>query len=198
MTDPVTKTEALALFSFETFGLWSETAKIVADMRQHLMGEGGRRPECLALAKVSENLHRLMELAHRDGATQGGVKVARLDPIEEPEAPDAFAEWTARCRREARDPAHFATLARFTSPGVPEGFDTVLGHFARTNPEALEVLGDDYVGGTQRDGFWLRARCRERYVEPVKVEAPAALQEQGIERVNAYPLDLLKRRFGDC
>jgi hypothetical protein len=82
-------------------------------------------------------------------------------------------------------------LSDFTSD-CPAGYDTVLGYMARKNPVALGLI-EDYAEGTRRDGFWLAARAGDR---AVKVEAPKVLQEQGIYRVNAYPVDLLQRRMG--
>lgn len=84
---------------------------------------------------------------------------------------------------------------RYITDTLPQGFDTVLGYTAKHMPEAL-VYDADVPECTQRDGFWLKHRCRERGHDVVKVRAPAVLQEQGIETVNAYPVRLLAERLG--
>ncbi|MER8418759.1 hypothetical protein [Mesorhizobium sp. M1329] len=84
----------------------------------------------------------------------------------------------------------------YTSPEVPAGYDTVLNYLARTNPEALDLMGDP-VADTQRDGFWLKHQASRRDLQITSVEAPAPLKEVGIEMVNAYPIELLRERLGD-
>jgi hypothetical protein len=84
--------------------------------------------------------------------------------------------------------------AKYRSPRVPAGFDTVLGFLARHDPQVLAAM-DDTAEATQRDGFWLRWRCSERFILPLRVKAPPVLRAQGIERVNAYPVALLAERF---
>lgn len=86
-------------------------------------------------------------------------------------------------------------VADYITPRVPPGYDTILGYLATTSPEMLELM-EEPVADTCRDGWWLRHRCRERGDEPIKVMAPRVCQDRGIEVVNAYPLDLLERRFG--
>jgi hypothetical protein len=85
-------------------------------------------------------------------------------------------------------------LKRFTSE-CPEGWNTVLGYLASTNPEALFLMDPD-AEATKRDGYWLINQCKKLGIEPVKVRAPAHLIEQGIFEVNAYPEWLLARRLG--
>lgn len=75
----------------------------------------------------------------------------------------------------------------------PEGHDTVLGFMAQHFPDVVDQCWD--ATDTQRDGFWLGHRCRERGIVPVKVAAPQVLQEQGIHAVNAYPVDMLRERM---
>ncbi|MER9605386.1 hypothetical protein [Mesorhizobium sp. M0243] len=83
----------------------------------------------------------------------------------------------------------------YASPDVPAGYDTVLSYFAKTNPEALDLMGDP-IADTQRDGFWLKHQASRRDIQIISVEAPAPLKEIGIETVNAYPLELLRERLG--
>ncbi len=86
--------------------------------------------------------------------------------------------------RAATDPR----LHRFTTTNgdMPETYDTIIGFLAKRgmflpNPE-----------DTQRHG-WKMARAAERdNRQVIRVPAPFVLQEQGIERVNAYPIDLLE------
>lgn len=54
---------------------------------------------------------------------------------------------------------------------------------------------DATAEATIRDGWWLTHRCRERGIEPLKVRVCPWLARQGIFEVNAYPVDLLRRRF---
>ncbi|MER8385279.1 hypothetical protein NKH14_07105 [Mesorhizobium sp. M1380] len=84
----------------------------------------------------------------------------------------------------------------YSSQDVPAGYDTVLSYFARTNPEALDLMGDP-IADTQRDGFWLTHQASRRDIQVISVEAPAPLKEIGIEKVNAYPLELLRERLGE-
>jgi hypothetical protein len=82
------------------------------------------------------------------------------------------------------------------SPNVPEGRQTVLGYLA-DNPHAMQD-GVDYTdpATTVRDGQWLAHRAREEVWEQWIVEAPPCLRARDIHTVRAWPLDLLKRRFG--
>jgi hypothetical protein len=83
----------------------------------------------------------------------------------------------------------------YSSPGVPEGWNTVLGYLVDTNPEAMRFMDED-AEATQRCGWWLSARCKRLGITPIKVMAPSILLKQGIFEVNAYPHDLLEARFG--
>jgi hypothetical protein len=77
----------------------------------------------------------------------------------------------------------------------PVGYLTVLEFLAYQRPDILDLV-EDFDEGTKRDGFWLYHRCKERGIRPVKVKAPTVLREKGIEEVNAYPVSLLRERFG--
>lgn len=83
----------------------------------------------------------------------------------------------------------------FLSP-CPPGYDTVLGWIAKNNPGLLDLI-DRVPEATQRDGFWLKHRCREQGLEVIKVDACAFLSKQGIKSVNSYPIHLLNVRFSD-
>ena len=72
--------------------------------------------------------------------------------------------------------------------------DTVVGWLAKHDPERLAIM-DATPEATQRDGYWLMHRCRERGIEITKVPAPTVLKEQGIDEVNAYPVWLLAERL---
>lgn len=78
-----------------------------------------------------------------------------------------------------------------------EGYDTVLGFLSKHDPFILEMMVDP-VEETQRDGFWLMHRARERGLPSLKVPAPKAVTDlyPSIETVKAWPVDLLKERFG--
>lgn len=88
-----------------------------------------------------------------------------------------------------------AERTQFLSEGLPEGYETVMGYYARFNPWALEHLDMTDPEVTKRDGFWLMHRAVERKVEIVKVQAPDCFAAIGIEQVNAYPLSLLRERL---
>jgi hypothetical protein len=79
---------------------------------------------------------------------------------------------------------------------VPEGFDTVLGYLARYHPDVLAVMGD-YADPqvTVRDGFKLAHMAKRYGCTVLWVEAPPALKAQGIDKVRAYPLSLLAKRW---
>jgi hypothetical protein len=81
------------------------------------------------------------------------------------------------------------------SPNVPGGYDTVLGYLAKHHPDVLDQFDYTDPQATQRDGFWLSHRVRKRGGLPVQVMAPMCLRRAGIETVNAYPLDLLAKRW---
>jgi hypothetical protein len=82
----------------------------------------------------------------------------------------------------------------YCSP-VLEGYDTVLGWYAKQDPWAL-LIGELWnATHTQRDGFWLMHRCRERAIPVLWVPAPAVLRDQGIKQVRAYPISLLRERM---
>jgi hypothetical protein len=76
----------------------------------------------------------------------------------------------------------------------PWGHATVIGWLAEHRPELIATLGDA-AGCTQRDGFWLAHRCRERGIAEVWVRAPKVMQDQGIDRIRAYPVRLVEERF---
>lgn len=78
---------------------------------------------------------------------------------------------------------------------VNPAYETVLGYLKAHHPRAYRALGVNACEDTQRDGFWLTHRARERGYEIVKVKAPDELRAEGIETVNAYPLVLLRERF---
>jgi hypothetical protein len=75
-------------------------------------------------------------------------------------------------------------------------YDTVLGYLAKHYPERLELI-DQVPDATMRDGWALKHHCA-RVGQPVyKVKAPLFLQDEGIEEVNAYPIEILAHRFGE-
>lgn len=85
-------------------------------------------------------------------------------------------------------------LEDYTTP-CPEGWDTVVGYLAKHRPEVIAALGEA-AEVTQRDGFWLMHRTRERGLPVVWVRASRVLQEQDVMQVRAWPVDLLSERLG--
>jgi hypothetical protein len=83
----------------------------------------------------------------------------------------------------------------YSSPGLTDGWNTVLGYLFETNPEALRYMDED-AEATLRDGYWLSRRCKAEGILPIKVQAANILLRQGIFEVNSYPVDLLQERLG--
>jgi hypothetical protein len=111
----------------------------------------------------------------------------------------------ARALRDALEAA-FPSITRALKPTLPspaadyltpcpDEFSTVVGWLSVNRPEVIATLGDA-PGCTQRDGFWLMHRCRERGIPEVGVRAPKVLADQGIDKVRAYPDSLLAERLG--
>lgn len=90
-------------------------------------------------------------------------------------------------------PARVKVSLTYLSP-VPCGYDTVLGYLAKSDPELLAYL-IDRPEDTLRDGFKLSHWCRREGWTIHKVDASPWLRRQGILQVNAYPVELLQRRF---
>lgn len=98
-----------------------------------------------------------------------------------------------------RSVAHVPLLSRHSdaiTANVPPGFDTVLGYLAKHHPDILDEVdyGDPSV--TQRDGFWCMHQAKRRGRKPVTVDAPPALRRIGIPHVNAWPVEILRHRWG--
>ena len=85
----------------------------------------------------------------------------------------------------------------FITPGLPAGYDTVLGYLARKHPEALAFL-DDPITETMSDGFKLRREMDQNGYAPVKVPAPAFVRRErpSIVAICAYPRHLLGKVLG--
>jgi hypothetical protein len=87
-------------------------------------------------------------------------------------------------------------VSYYTSDIPYRQYDTVLGYLAKHYPERLELI-DQVPDATMRDGWALKHHCA-RVGQPVyKVKAPLFLQDEGIEEVNAYPIEILAHRFGE-
>lgn len=86
------------------------------------------------------------------------------------------------------------------TPDVPQGYDTVLGYLAKYHPDVLDHV--DYYDPTvtQRDGWKLSHQVATRALggnwDCVYVDAPPCLRLSNIERVRAYPVELLAKRWG--
>ena len=77
---------------------------------------------------------------------------------------------------------------------VPAGYDTVLGFLSKDHPEVLDLM-EDPISGTARDGLWLTHRAHRRGIGVVEVEAPQIAKDCGIDKLNAYPVSLLRERL---
>ena len=84
--------------------------------------------------------------------------------------------------------------ALYTSPNLPDGYDTVLGYLAREQPEIINLMSEP-IGDTLKDSLSLKAKCVKADTLVETVDAPPALRERGIMQINAYPLDYLVDRF---
>lgn len=91
--------------------------------------------------------------------------------------------------RSQRDPEDYQTDL--------SGYDTVLGFLSKHDPFILEMMVCP-VEETQRDGFWLMHRARERGLTSISVPAPKVVRDlyPSIETVKAWPVALLHERFG--
>lgn len=75
------------------------------------------------------------------------------------------------------------------------GFICIVEFLAQHRPHLLQWM-DETPDATLRDGYKLSyLYCRIYRSKPPKIQAPGLLREQGIERVNVYPIDLLEERF---
>ncbi|MCA2979335.1 MAG: hypothetical protein INH37_13685 [Myxococcaceae bacterium] len=86
-------------------------------------------------------------------------------------------------------------LSQFQS-ACPAGFDTIIGWVSKNRYDIIENCGTA-AWLHSRDGFWLSNQCKKRQRPILKVEAPKVLRDQGIEQVNAYPIDLIAERFAE-
>lgn len=89
-----------------------------------------------------------------------------------------------------------SVLADCITENVPEGYDTVLGYLAKHHPDVLVLMGD-YADpqATVRDGFKLAHWCKKQGCPVLWVKAPPVLAERGVDKVRAYPLSLLAKRW---
>lgn len=89
-----------------------------------------------------------------------------------------------------------STYTSFQDAPVPPGFETAYAYFSRENPEAFDWLEDPETAiadGAHPDLFVVA----ERYgLKTIEVEAPTALKKRGIEKVAAFPMQVLWRHFG--
>lgn len=106
---------------------------------------------------------------------------AKLMPIE-------YARWAPK-QQPTRDLSRFSTVC-------PPGYDTIVGWVAKNRYDIVENLGTA-AWLHSRDGFWIANRTRNKGKAVEKVVAPPVLREQGIEQVNAYPVEVIAERFAD-
>ena len=78
----------------------------------------------------------------------------------------------------------------YTSPNLPEGYDTVLGYLSREQPEIINLMSEP-IGDTLTDSLSLKAKCVKDDAAVETVDAPPALLERGITQINAYPVEYL-------
>ena len=102
--------------------------------------------------------------------------------------PQEYAQF-APAKTPARDLSRFSTVC-------PSGYDTIVGWVAKNRYDIIENLGTA-AWLHSRDGFWIANRTRSKGKAVEKVVAPPVLREQGIEQVNAYPVEVIAERFAD-
>jgi len=87
-------------------------------------------------------------------------------------------------------------VTKYRDRGLPDNMNTVCGYLAATDPERLRGM-DDRAYVTSPDGKALSSKMRRiGWSNIPQVTACEALREQGVERVNVYPRDLLQSHFG--
>lgn len=86
----------------------------------------------------------------------------------------------------------FMSESPYTSPNVPEGYNTVYGYMETVNPGLLDVVRQPLKVAYNREQRALRALANRRKLPLCKVVAPLALQDEGVEAVIAYPINLLR------
>lgn len=95
----------------------------------------------------------------------------------------------------ANDNTRSRVPLRYVSPCCPEGWSTVWGYLALTNPGLIEIMDKD-PAVIEPDEAWLVEACEADGVSPVTVPACLWLQAQGITTAPAFPVGLLERRLG--
>lgn len=80
----------------------------------------------------------------------------------------------------------------YISPNVPKGYNTVLGYIEEGNPGFPDEMFKLNASSFQRDERKMRAVASRRKIPICRVTAPIALQEQGVETVIAYPVNLIR------
>lgn len=84
----------------------------------------------------------------------------------------------------------------FQDAPVPPGFDTAYAYFSRANPEAFEWLEDPETAIADGAHPELFAMAKLHRFATIEVEAPSALKRRGIDKVAAFPMELLWRYYG--
>jgi hypothetical protein len=82
----------------------------------------------------------------------------------------------------------------YLSPHLPTGFNTVIGHMASTNPEALMLMGEP-VKSLYEDQRELDAICAARFIPTGLTIAPRALAAN-MPSLGVYPVSLLAAFVG--
>lgn len=78
---------------------------------------------------------------------------------------------------------------------VPEGYQTILGYYDTVNPEYILAIRDPATAWL-KDEAWLQKQASRRKLRVVTVDACRYLKTRGTDESVAYPIDLLRERFG--
>ncbi len=95
----------------------------------------------------------------------------------------------------ANDDNRTRTPLRYLSAGCPEGWNTVWGYLALTNPGLIELM-DKIPDVIAPDEEQLDQDCEMAGVAPLTVPACLWLQTHRISDSRAYPVELLAERLG--
>ncbi len=86
---------------------------------------------------------------------------------------------------EATDP--------YSSPDVPEGYQTVLGYMHEVNPDIFEIA--DGRTAWAKDEAWIEKTAQARNLPVAQVEACGFLKGHGVAISKAYPRSLIRERL---
>lgn len=88
------------------------------------------------------------------------------------------------------------SYASYQDAPVPPGYETAYAHMSREMPEAFDWLADPEIAVAEGDHPGLTCMAHSACLATIEVEAPTALKRFGIEKVTAFPMEVLWRYYG--